>query len=782
MAIRLNYIKYRNFLRVRDEVIKYFDEKGTTLIIGKNGIGKSTEIKAILFAAYGKTYESIRGKSAYVNNHVNKDCMVELSVTFDGKEIIITRYIEDTIHKGNTFVTVDGESVPDPDYFENYICSYDIFIRTIIFPQQAKETFLELPNGKKFELFSNITTDLSRYSLLLEKAKIYKEKMDGFVDTVQSKLDSIDQSIENISNIKNVNKIKFDEEKKSTIEKKNQYLIDINNLKTSIGNTSEDKVKDELVSEKNLLNNINELNNNIINNAEISKSNELNRYNNSLSSINNDKVALDNKFITEYNLFVNNDKEKLVTEMNGYSEKINEILTTISNYESTIKEKNSTIIELNKREINILNSTINELNIEYSKLLTTKSYKENEISKFNNAKLYVQNEVNNAANCVTCGRPLTPECVDVIDNQIKSINDELGVLNTQIQISNNKIKEVKDKIKSFEDKNTSIIDEMNANINTNKLSNQSLINNLNTKKNEIKIKLDSKEIENKYHLELTKKYENDYNMISEKINNENMAHVNNMKTIEDEKIKSLAGITEKISRSSETIKKLENIISIFNLIRDKENDIKVFDQIILKEFDSTSYDNNIQNLKIEQDKLIQTKTKTINEILPIVSFWVEAFSDKGIKNYIIGTKLPYINDRINSYLTSMGKNLLVTIDNCRELSRSTSKTKAISNEIHIRVLVDNKEVDIKLLSGGQKRLIDIIIFFTLYEILVQQKGKLANVLYFDEIFDALDNENTIDIMNILKTLSEKSEVRIITHSDVWKQEEFDNIIDYNLAS
>jgi DNA repair exonuclease SbcCD ATPase subunit len=60
------------------------DESNTTLIIGKNGSGKSTAISAISFALFGKPFRNIT-KGQIVNSINKKDCLVQIEFESNDK-------------------------------------------------------------------------------------------------------------------------------------------------------------------------------------------------------------------------------------------------------------------------------------------------------------------------------------------------------------------------------------------------------------------------------------------------------------------------------------------------------------------------------------------------------------------------------------------------------------------------------------------------------------------------------------------------------------------------
>ena len=71
-------IRWKNFLSTGNQFTEVrLDENSTTLIIGKNGAGKSTILDALTFSLFGKPFRKIN-KPQLVNTMNEKDCRVEV--------------------------------------------------------------------------------------------------------------------------------------------------------------------------------------------------------------------------------------------------------------------------------------------------------------------------------------------------------------------------------------------------------------------------------------------------------------------------------------------------------------------------------------------------------------------------------------------------------------------------------------------------------------------------------------------------------------------------------
>ena len=81
-------IRYKNFLSTGNyfnEIV--LDDSPSTLIMGKNGGGKSTYLDAICFGLFGKAFRNIN-KGQLVNSINEKGTLVEIEFSIGSKEYI----------------------------------------------------------------------------------------------------------------------------------------------------------------------------------------------------------------------------------------------------------------------------------------------------------------------------------------------------------------------------------------------------------------------------------------------------------------------------------------------------------------------------------------------------------------------------------------------------------------------------------------------------------------------------------------------------------------------
>src|ERR1043166_4424373 len=109
-------ISYKNFLVAGNAPITIdLSKHTTTLIIGKNGVGKSTLAEAICFACFGRPLRNVN-KPQLVNSVNGRDCFVELSFVAQGVPYRIRRGI-----KPNVFEIYENNNlIPAPAAINDY--------------------------------------------------------------------------------------------------------------------------------------------------------------------------------------------------------------------------------------------------------------------------------------------------------------------------------------------------------------------------------------------------------------------------------------------------------------------------------------------------------------------------------------------------------------------------------------------------------------------------------------------------------------------------------------
>lgn len=146
---------------------------------------------------------------------------------------------------------------------------------------------------------------------------------------------------------------------------------------------------------------------------------------------------------------------------------------------------------------------------------------------------------------------------------------------------------------------------------------------------------------------------------------------------------------------------------------------------------------------LNEQKLTLTEQRTYNEVV------AEMLKDTGIKTKVIKQYLPVMNKLINQYLQTL--DFFVSF-NLNENFEETIKSR------------HRDDFTYSSFSEGEKQRIDLALLFTWRMIAKMKNSASTNLLVLDETFDSsLDNDGVDNLMKILNTLDEGSNVFIISH-------------------
>jgi DNA repair exonuclease SbcCD ATPase subunit len=142
----------------------------------------------------------------------------------------------------------------------------------------------------------------------------------------------------------------------------------------------------------------------------------------------------------------------------------------------------------------------------------------------------------------------------------------------------------------------------------------------------------------------------------------------------------------------------------------------------------------------------------------------EMLKDTGIKTKIVRQYLPVINKLVNQYLQTLDFFVLFNLD---ESFNETIKSRY------------RDEFTYASFSEGEKQRIDLSLLFTWRQIAKMKNSANTNLLILDETFDSsLDNDGIDNLMKILNTVTNDTNVFIISHKGDVLDSKFRNKIEF----
>ena len=134
----------------------------------------------------------------------------------------------------------------------------------------------------------------------------------------------------------------------------------------------------------------------------------------------------------------------------------------------------------------------------------------------------------------------------------------------------------------------------------------------------------------------------------------------------------------------------------------------------------------------------------------------------GVRAQVLGSALSGIEQMANFWLSRLvGDGISIKLASYKDKKSGKGTTDAISLE----VIGAGGGHGYDGASGGERRRIDVAILFALAEVAANAHGT-EGTLFFDEVFDALDQEGMAAVTDALQEISRKRAVVVITHTHV----------------
>lgn len=359
-------VSWKNFLSTGNSPNKVLLNKSqTTLIIGKNGEGKSTILDALCFSLFGKPFRNVN-KGQLINSINGKGCLVEVEFEVNGKEYKIIRGIKPNVFEiwcDNEMINQDAASRDYQKILEQQILrlNYKTFTQVVILGSASFVPFMQLSSSQRREVIEDIL-DIRIFStmntLLKEKAQETKDAITRTENDIRSAKDKVENQqtiIKTITEAKTtaiesiVSKISINNAEILQTEGEIELILsEIDTLKASIhdkDNVTEDIDKAKSIKSK-LLQKIEtcEHHSEFFSEHDVCPScnqDIAEEYKESIVKDLNEKMLDNNTKINELETILTNLQEKL--------SEINKVVGQITDKNIELSTRNSTITLLNKQ-------------------------------------------------------------------------------------------------------------------------------------------------------------------------------------------------------------------------------------------------------------------------------------------------------------------------------------------------------------------------------------------------------------------------------------------------
>ena len=696
-----------------DPMILEFTNDKLTLVTGPNGIGKTMAIDAIPFTLYGVTSKGAKGDDV-VNNVVGKDCKTWVKFLVNDDQYIVTRYHKYTKYQNTVIINHNGVDIKQGHrevlpYIERIVCPQQAFMNSLMFGQKVKDFFTDLVDSKKKEIFRKLL-DLGMFLIYYKAAdQAYKDvesQAHDLKNKMQVQIGLVNDAIQQIELLK---------------EQKNNFYNnrenDIKGLVRIIENTTRllSKWEEDLLEAQAK---DTDLESTIVEIATVDK--ELR------SHAVEDKKALDD-LDSRVKAKISEMETKAQKAENEINEKYNDLLSKNQEERSDIRQAQADVIKANS-------DNEHGLELEKQQYLNT--------IKSNNTRVQeIQTHVIDAAvsECPLCEQAVDEHTTEMLEKKIEEYNVESSFAQTKADQIAEAIEAVKLKTKRAIDEASERLVQNESEARAIKRAKQDEVQQLRQKFTEAsnQVYARAKEQEqiliqasNDHCEELNQKKEELLNLRAEQEKN-----IQAVKIAEE-------NITRLKSEHAQTLKEKKQL-------EETEYDETQLNSYLAKEVRLTKEIHAAQKQREQYDKFIE-----------IANFWKTGFSSAGIPSMLIDEAIPYMNERVEHYLDMLTNGrYVVSFDTLAE-----TKAGEFRDKISVHVLDTQTRANSRVqLSGGQTRIIDIAIILTLGDLLSRIQDVSFNILLFDEIFDALDEQNIQYVSKVLSKIKIGKAVYIISH-------------------
>ena len=185
-------VEWKNFLSTGNSPNKVLlDKSPTTLIIGKNGEGKSTILDALCFGLFGKPFRNIN-KGQLVNSINGKACVVTIEFSIGPRNYKVVRGI-----KPNTFEIFLNDELLNQDaatrdyqkVLEQQILklNYKTFTQVVILGSASFVPFMQLPSGQRRDVIEDIL-DIRIFSTMNQLLKDKANETKSEISRIESEI------------------------------------------------------------------------------------------------------------------------------------------------------------------------------------------------------------------------------------------------------------------------------------------------------------------------------------------------------------------------------------------------------------------------------------------------------------------------------------------------------------------------------------------------------------------------------------------------------------------
>jgi DNA repair exonuclease SbcCD ATPase subunit len=234
-------ITWQNFLSTGNSPnTVLLDRSTTTLIIGKNGEGKSTILDALCFALFGKPFRNIN-KGQLINSINGKGCLVTIEFSISGKEYRVVRGIKPNvfqIYVNDELMNQDAAARDYQKVLEQQIIrlNYKTFTQVVILGSASFVPFMQLTSYQRREVIEDIL-DIRIFSTMNQLLKEKANETKASITRIENEVSVAKLAVEGQTTLINTLKTAKSEAIESLLSKVENNNSEIQRSESSVATT-----------------------------------------------------------------------------------------------------------------------------------------------------------------------------------------------------------------------------------------------------------------------------------------------------------------------------------------------------------------------------------------------------------------------------------------------------------------------------------------------------------------------------------------------------------------
>ncbi|KAI1123570.1 P-loop containing nucleoside triphosphate hydrolase protein [Nemania abortiva] len=720
-----------NFLGIQEECTIDFDRdlgRGLTFVVGNNGSGKSTLIEAIVWCQFGRCIRKGFSVGDVINDIAGRDCRVSLSFS---NGYTITRYRKHKIHGNRVIVSLNGTDQPRFEHGEARASQaaldellgidYEEFIKTVVLGHESATSFLSSTPTQRHDLIDS-ALGLSALDQSADLSRRMLREIDKDIATLHGRINTVKQTMSLIQD--RIANRKKDLRRLRREEEKARKAIDTAGMGFLQNQASDHDVKNRRAHHAL---------------EDLNKSNE--RLEELKSKIKESQKAVDQaqSAVKKVEIWEDVTAQLLVSDQD---------IHTARNQYRTLQD------ELERSEQ------------AQCDLVTTDTHTfESTLRSLAQTISWLQQHLLKVTDFFRPRDLVTKITLDIIRVGLRSLGQLSSHLNDILDQYQSLIRRQKQEV----DATKSAIGKTRAKL----AEKESGILRLTKKREEIySVVALNRGLDEQYVRSLSNTLTKTNAQNAKRQLSTSLNHLSQL--LEEQGV--LHDLRARHQR--ESVRRSEEARSqaiLQETLAKKEQEIATYQKLIEEEFSWL-------DKKRSSHAAIEAEIESLMQTRELFAFWETSFSRRGTKSATTSTFRGYILDKGLQELNDIAsKILLVLYENTyhvRELTKGMLRTMIAADECdsdpggpHSAALLDQtlsvtKTLSYAKRSGGERKRIDLAVFFALVQILQARSTHRARYILVDEAFDSLDAAGQAAVVRWCLQLTTRTDFQlVVTHSD-----------------